>query len=77
MLQQPKKYHGFVAQESFSMPDILSNRFGRYYAQGGTKDLSAEVVVTGKAGRQRRLTPAAARRCWVSAWCWSRSRQRC
>jgi saccharopine dehydrogenase-like NADP-dependent oxidoreductase len=61
VLQQPKKYHGFVAQESFSMPDILSNRFGRYYAQGGTKDLSAEVVVTGKAGRQRRLTPAAAR----------------
>jgi hypothetical protein len=43
------------------MPDILRNRFGRFYAQGGTKDLSAEVVVTGKAGRQRRLAPAAAR----------------
>ncbi len=61
VLQQPNKYQGFVAQESFAMPDILSNRFGRYYAQGGTKDLSAEVVVTGKAGRQRRLTSAAAR----------------
>jgi saccharopine dehydrogenase-like NADP-dependent oxidoreductase len=61
VLQQPKQYMGFVAQEKFSMPDILLNRFGRYFAQGGTKDLSAEVVVSGKAGRQRRLTSAAAR----------------
>jgi saccharopine dehydrogenase-like NADP-dependent oxidoreductase len=61
VLQHPEKYQGFVAQEKFSMPDILSNRFGRYYAQGGTKDLSAEVVVSGKAGRQRRLTAAIAR----------------
>jgi saccharopine dehydrogenase-like NADP-dependent oxidoreductase len=61
VLQHPQQYQGFVPQEKFSMPDILSNRFGRYYAQGGTKDLSAEVVVSGKAGRQRRLTSAAAR----------------
>jgi len=61
VLQHPEKYHGFVAQEKFSLPDILNNRFGRYYAQGGTKDLSAEVVVSGKAGRQRRLTAARAR----------------
>jgi saccharopine dehydrogenase-like NADP-dependent oxidoreductase len=61
VMQHPEKYQGFVAQEKFSMPDILSNRFGRYYAQGGTKDLSAEVVVSGKAGRQRRLTAATAR----------------
>jgi saccharopine dehydrogenase-like NADP-dependent oxidoreductase len=61
VLQHPEKYQGFVAQEKFSLPDILNNRFGRYYAQGGTKDLSAEVVVSGKAGRQRRLTPATAR----------------
>jgi len=61
VLQHPTRYHGFVAQENFSMPDILNNRFGRYYAQGGTKDLSAEVVVSGKAGRQRRLTSATAR----------------
>ena len=59
VLQQPQQYAGFVAQEKFSMPDILRNRFGRYFAQGGTKDLSAEVVVSGKAGRQRRLTAAA------------------
>lgn len=61
VLQHPEKYQGFVAQEKFSMPEILSNRFGRYYAQGGTKDLSAEVVVSGKAGRQRRLTAVTAR----------------
>jgi saccharopine dehydrogenase-like NADP-dependent oxidoreductase len=61
VLQRPKQYAGFVAQEKFSMPDILRNRFGRYFAQGGTKDLSAEIVVSGKAGRQRRLTSAAAR----------------
>jgi len=61
VLQHPQQYKGFVPQEKFSMPDILRNRFGRYYAQGGTKDLSAEVVVSGKAGRQRGLTSAAAR----------------
>jgi len=61
VLQHPQHYKGFVPQEKFSMPDILRNRFGRYYAQGGTKDLSAEVVVSGKAGRQRGLTSAAAR----------------
>jgi saccharopine dehydrogenase-like NADP-dependent oxidoreductase len=61
VLQHPQQYQGFVPQEKFAMPDILRNRFGRYYAQGGTKDLSAEVVVSGKAGRQRRLTSVAAR----------------
>jgi saccharopine dehydrogenase-like NADP-dependent oxidoreductase len=61
VLERPKQYRGFVAQEKFSMPDILRNRFGRYYAQGGTKDLSAEIVVSGKAGRQRKLTSVAAR----------------
>ena len=61
VLQRPQQYRGFVAQEKFSLPEILGNRFGRYYAQGGTKDLSAEVVVSGKAGRQRRLTSVAAR----------------
>jgi hypothetical protein len=43
------------------MPDILKNRFGRYFAQGGTKDLSAEVVVSGRAGRQRRISSGAVR----------------
>ena len=55
VLEEPAKYRGFVAQENFSLPDILRNRFGRYYAPGGTKDLSSEVVVSGKAGHQREL----------------------
>ena len=52
------RYQGFVAQESFSLPDILENRFGRYYAPGGSKDLSSAVVVKGAAGRQRRNAAA-------------------
>lgn len=32
VLSQPKKYHGFVRQEQFSLDDLLSNRFGEYYA---------------------------------------------
>jgi saccharopine dehydrogenase-like NADP-dependent oxidoreductase len=54
VLSQPGKYRGFVAQESFPLPEILANRFGRYYASGGTKDVSAGVVVRGEAGHQRR-----------------------
>jgi saccharopine dehydrogenase-like NADP-dependent oxidoreductase len=59
VLQHPQQYAGFVAQEQFRLPDILANRFGRYYAAGGTKDISGEVVVSGKAGKQRRLKGAA------------------
>jgi saccharopine dehydrogenase-like NADP-dependent oxidoreductase len=55
VLASPRKYQGFVAQEQFTLPDILKNRFGRYYAPGGSKDLSSEVVVTGSTGHQRRL----------------------
>jgi saccharopine dehydrogenase-like NADP-dependent oxidoreductase len=57
-LQHPGEYGGFVAQEQFRLGAILSNRFGRHYASGGTKDISAEVVVSGKAGKQRRLAGA-------------------
>jgi hypothetical protein len=56
VLENPGKYTGFVAQEQFRLTDILANRFGRYYAPGGTKDVSGEVVVAGKAGHQRRLS---------------------
>jgi saccharopine dehydrogenase-like NADP-dependent oxidoreductase len=55
VLEAPSKYREFVSQESFSLTDILRNRFGRYYAPGGTKDLSSEVVVSGQAGHQREL----------------------
>ncbi len=53
VLENPHNYHGFVAQEQFRLTGILANRFGRYYAPGGTKDISGEVVVAGKTGRQR------------------------
>jgi saccharopine dehydrogenase-like NADP-dependent oxidoreductase len=60
VLQNRGKFTGFVAQEQFRLTDIIGNRFGRYYAQGGTKDISAEVVVSGKAGNQRRQNKAVA-----------------
>jgi saccharopine dehydrogenase-like NADP-dependent oxidoreductase len=55
VLAAPGKFKGFVAQEQFSLPAILANRFGRYYAPGGTKEVSSDAVVSGKAGRQRKL----------------------
>jgi len=55
VLEHKGVFSGFVAQEQFRLTDIIANRFGRYYAPGGTKDLSGQVVVSGKAGTQRRL----------------------
>ncbi len=46
-------YRGFVAQEQFRLDDILDNRFGRFYAQGGTNIESAERVARGETGHQR------------------------
>ncbi len=40
VLEKKGKFQGFVAQEQFRLTDILANRFGRYYAPGGTKDMS-------------------------------------
>jgi saccharopine dehydrogenase-like NADP-dependent oxidoreductase len=57
-LQHPE-LSGFVALEQFRLSEILANRFGRHYASGGSKDVSGEVVVSGKAGKQRRLKGAA------------------
>jgi len=53
VLEHPDRYQGFVAQEQFRLTDILANRFGRYYATSGSKDVSAEVIVAGKTGHQR------------------------
>ncbi|HEV2228399.1 MAG TPA: saccharopine dehydrogenase C-terminal domain-containing protein [Steroidobacteraceae bacterium] len=53
VLAHPARFHGFVAQEQFRLTDIVANRFGRYYAPGGTKHVSGEVVVAGKTGHQR------------------------
>ena len=53
VLEDPTHYHGFVAQEQFRLQDILENRFGRYYAQGGSNIESAELVARGETGHQR------------------------
>jgi saccharopine dehydrogenase-like NADP-dependent oxidoreductase len=59
VLEHAGRYQGFVPQEKFRLTDILANRFGRYYAPGGTKHVSGELVVAGKTGHQRRRQRAA------------------
>jgi saccharopine dehydrogenase-like NADP-dependent oxidoreductase len=61
VLEHPERYQGFIAQEEFRLTDILANRFGSHYAQGGSKNVSAEVIVSGKTGHQRTQKKAAAR----------------
>ena len=60
VLTNPGAYQGFVRQEQFRLPEVLANRFGRWYAVGGDKSVSARVVVEGKAGHQRRGQEVAA-----------------
>jgi saccharopine dehydrogenase-like NADP-dependent oxidoreductase len=56
VLSKPEQHHGFVAQEEFRLSDILDNRFGRFYAHGGTNQTSAELVARGATGHQRAAT---------------------
>lgn len=53
VLSKPGNHAGFIAQEEFRLADILDNRFGRYYAHGGTNQASAQLVARGEAGHQR------------------------
>ena len=53
VLSGPAEYSGFVAQEQFRLADILGNRFGQHYAQGGTNLASSELVARGETGAQR------------------------
>lgn len=53
VLMNPDDHRGFVAQEDFRLKEILDNRFGRYYAHGGTNEISARLVATGETGHQR------------------------
>jgi saccharopine dehydrogenase-like NADP-dependent oxidoreductase len=53
VLMNPDDHSGFVAQEDFRLKDILDNRFGRFYAHGGSKEISAHLVATGETGHQR------------------------
>ena len=53
VLGHPGRYRGFVRQEDFRLVDVLDNRFGRHYADGGGKDVSSRLVVAGQTGQQR------------------------
>jgi saccharopine dehydrogenase-like NADP-dependent oxidoreductase len=55
VLTHPERHHGLVTQESFRLPDILGNRFGRHLAAGSSKDISGDVVLSGAPGSQRAL----------------------
>ena len=54
VIGNPGRYSGFVAQEQFALGDILNNRFGRFYAHGGSNLESAELVARGSTGHQRK-----------------------
>jgi saccharopine dehydrogenase-like NADP-dependent oxidoreductase len=58
VLAEPGRYQGFVRQEDFALTDVLANRFGRHYATGGSKDISARVIASGQTGHQRVQTGA-------------------
>jgi saccharopine dehydrogenase-like NADP-dependent oxidoreductase len=49
---------GFVRQEMFSLTDVLTNRFGRYYQDQAGKEVSLRVVAAGSAGHQRATSSA-------------------
>jgi len=51
----PERYQGFVRQEDFALAEVLENRFGKHYAAGTGKEISANMVVGGRAGHQRTL----------------------
>jgi saccharopine dehydrogenase-like NADP-dependent oxidoreductase len=53
VLANPARYRGFVRQEDFALVEVLANRFGRHYATGGSKDVSARVIASGQTGHQR------------------------
>ena len=53
VLGTPGRHRGFVRQEDFRLVDVLDNRFGRHYADAGTKEISGRMVVAGQTGQQR------------------------
>jgi len=53
VMGSPGDYQGFVVQEQFRLHDVLDNRFGKYFAQGGSYEVSANLVARGMTGHQR------------------------
>ncbi|MEM6817803.1 MAG: saccharopine dehydrogenase NADP-binding domain-containing protein [Pseudomonadota bacterium] len=46
VMAEPERFQGFVAQEAFSLGEILDNRFGSYYADGGSSQTSSRAIAT-------------------------------
>ncbi len=53
VLNSGGKHRGFVRQEDFRLLDVLENRFGKHYTASGGKEVSSQMVVSGRAGHQR------------------------
>ncbi|MCH6573475.1 MAG: saccharopine dehydrogenase family protein, partial [Proteobacteria bacterium] len=49
------QYSGLVRQEDFRLKDILDNRFGKYFAHGGSSAVSMRAIATGETGHGNRL----------------------
>ncbi len=56
VLQAPQKHRGFVVQENFELRQVLANRFGKFFAYGGTNEASSRLIATGQAGHTRALS---------------------
>jgi len=50
------QYSGLVRQEDFRLKDILDNRFGKYFAQGGSSAASMRAIATGETGHRNQLS---------------------
>jgi hypothetical protein len=57
VLNSNGKHRGFVRQEDFRLLDVLENRFGKHYTAVGGKDVSSQMVVSGRTGHQRTSAP--------------------
>jgi saccharopine dehydrogenase-like NADP-dependent oxidoreductase len=53
ILTSKERHKGFIAQEQFSLKNIIGNRFGQYYEHGGSNIVSSERVAQGETGHQR------------------------
>ncbi len=48
VLSQPQTFAGFVPMERFALDEVLACRFGRLFAHGGSSELSATLVASGR-----------------------------
>jgi saccharopine dehydrogenase-like NADP-dependent oxidoreductase len=53
VFRSPQQYRGFVRQEQFPLSQVLANRFGRYFSEHSSKEVSLRLVAAGTTGHQR------------------------